>query len=368
MDLLLHSAAAGGESPLPVDLHQLVLDLRVDEGREELLCDGLIGAYEPSEAAGVFHLLYGLLLGLLRLLSSLLGSCKLLLQLLNLDLGLGNLLLEWPDLLLSQLTRRMSSTIYSPRRLHDHSIMISMPGTLSLIRSTRAAASVSLSRRPSCSSEDRMPDERFVRLRPSAPRLAGRRQLGSGQTNWAANASLKPIEVSCMSPCGNEAATSSTVWGMRCGNNAVMTTRGDYPWPEVLTSPAGVGVRNRPSCSSPSAEACSTSSIWSKEFSFISGGSDLREKVDSRKSFEGRGGLFIGDALGRSTVAPCAVSLFEVFPAKRHAPVYRSPPSSRVTARMWRRIKRWPGRLGIVVHPEPLLYVAIVALRGERAR
>nr|GMD48542.1 hypothetical protein Iba_chr10fCG7340 [Ipomoea batatas] len=314
MDLLLHGAAAGGESPLLVDPHQLVPDLRVDEGREELLCDGLIGAYKLSEVAGVFHLLYGLLLGLLRLfssalgcgeiflrlLSSLLGGGKLLLQLLNLDLDLGNLLLE--------------NSIF------------------------------------------------FWGAFGSA--LGGSASTGFG----AANASLKPIEVSCASPCGNEVATSSTVWGLRCGNNAVMTTRGDFPWLEVLTSPAGVGVRNGPSCSSPSAEACSTSSIWSKELSFVSGSSDLREKVDSKKSFEGRGALFIGDARGRSTVAPCGVSLFEVFSAKRHAPVYRSPPSSHVTARMWRRIKRWPGRLGIAVHPKPLLYVAIVALQGERAR
>nr|GMD47160.1 hypothetical protein Iba_chr10eCG10230 [Ipomoea batatas] len=199
---------------------------------------------------------------------------------------------------------------------------------------------------------------------PFGSALGGSASAGFG----AANASLKPIEVSCASPCGNEVATSSTVWGLRCGNNAVMTTRGDFPWLEVLTSPAGVGVRNGPSCSSPSAEACSTSSIWSKELSFVSRSSDLREKVDSKKSFEGRGALFIGDARGRSTVAPCGVSLFEVFSAKRHAPVYRSPPSSHVTARMWRRIKRWPGRLGIAVHPKPLLYVAIVALQGERAR
>nr|GMC90826.1 hypothetical protein Iba_chr04fCG11830 [Ipomoea batatas] len=92
---------SGGEGPLPVDPHQFVPDLRVDEACEELICNGLIGTYELGEAAGVFHLLHGLLLGLLRFLSPALGCGELLLQLLDLDHGRGDLLLEWSDLLLS---------------------------------------------------------------------------------------------------------------------------------------------------------------------------------------------------------------------------------------------------------------------------
>nr|GLL37532.1 hypothetical protein Itr_chr10CG12970 [Ipomoea trifida] len=117
----------------------------------------------------------------------------------------------------------------------------------------------------------------------------------------AAYASLKSIEVSCASPCEKEQKTY-----------------------RVLRR-----------------QASAHTSRWGwQELSFVSGSSDLREKVYSRKSFEGRGGLFIGDARGNPLVP----------------------------ARMWRRIKRWPGRLGIAVHPESLLYVAIVALWGERAR
>nr|GMD82540.1 hypothetical protein Iba_chr13fCG9060 [Ipomoea batatas] len=296
----------------------------------------------------------------------------------------------------------MSSAICSLRRSQDHSMMVSMPGTLSLIRSTRAAARVSLLRKPSCSSDDRPLAERFVRLRGStsstsgsclfsfprrlwpwviwrseaaelpdgvsvgveadtsmiggsedvlaaaaffAPRATlargGRGALGAvmkalsstirdgfignrprfilltSAIIWgleidllvalggsedevviylggdlrgrvrvfgpalgglastafgadelaspgAGNVCFELPKVGGASPCGSDAATSSTVQGLRCGNNAVITTRGDFPWPDVLASPTGVGVRNGPSFSSLSAETCSTSSIWSK--------------------------------------------------------------------------------------------------------
>nr|GLL31627.1 hypothetical protein Itr_chr07CG12020 [Ipomoea trifida] len=97
VNLLLDSSAARREGPLPVNPGQFVPDLRVDEGGEELLGYGLVGADEPSKAAGVLHLVDDLLLGLLRLVSSglrlaelplgllgsILGGCKLLLQLPN---------------------------------------------------------------------------------------------------------------------------------------------------------------------------------------------------------------------------------------------------------------------------------------------
>nr|GMD52174.1 hypothetical protein Iba_chr11bCG9380 [Ipomoea batatas] len=89
--------------------------LRVDEGGEELLGYGLVGADEPSKAAGVLHLVNGLLLGLLCLVSSglrlaefllglfssILGGCELLVQLLNSTFGRGDLLLKRHNLLLS---------------------------------------------------------------------------------------------------------------------------------------------------------------------------------------------------------------------------------------------------------------------------
>nr|GLL46436.1 hypothetical protein Itr_chr14CG11120 [Ipomoea trifida] len=59
----------------------------------------------------------------------------------------------------------MSSAICSPSRLHDHPMMVSMLGTLSLIWSTRVEASASLSRRPSWRSADRVLAERLVRFR-----------------------------------------------------------------------------------------------------------------------------------------------------------------------------------------------------------
>nr|GMC67784.1 hypothetical protein Iba_scaffold61000CG0010 [Ipomoea batatas] len=115
VDLFLNGLAARREGPLTVHPGQLVPDLRVDEGGEELLGNGLVGADEPSKAAGVLHLVNGLLLGLFSLVSSglrlaefLLGlfspifsGCKLLLQLLDPTLGRGDLLLKRHNLLLS---------------------------------------------------------------------------------------------------------------------------------------------------------------------------------------------------------------------------------------------------------------------------
>nr|GMD88259.1 hypothetical protein Iba_chr14cCG5350 [Ipomoea batatas] len=49
--------------------------------------------------------------------------------------------------------------------MHDHPMMVSMPGTLSLIWLTRVEASASLSRRPSWRSADRVLAERLVRFR-----------------------------------------------------------------------------------------------------------------------------------------------------------------------------------------------------------
>nr|GLL38348.1 hypothetical protein Itr_chr11CG01220 [Ipomoea trifida] len=78
----------------------------------------------------------------------------------------------------------MSSAICSPSRLHDHPMMVSRPGTLSLIWSTRVEASASLSRRPSWSSVDRVLAERLVRFkgRTSSTSVSGRfsfpRRLG----------------------------------------------------------------------------------------------------------------------------------------------------------------------------------------------
>nr|GMD57368.1 hypothetical protein Iba_chr11eCG12090 [Ipomoea batatas] len=114
VDLFLDGLAARREGPLPVHPGQFVPDLRVDEGGEELLGYGLVGADEPSKAAGVLHLVDGLFLGLLRhvssgfrlaefllgLLGSILGGCKLPLQLPNSTLGRGDLLLEGHDLFL----------------------------------------------------------------------------------------------------------------------------------------------------------------------------------------------------------------------------------------------------------------------------
>nr|GMD68533.1 hypothetical protein Iba_chr12dCG10080 [Ipomoea batatas] len=124
VDLFLHGPAAGGESPLPVDPHELVPDLSVDEGRQELFGNGFIGADEPSNAVGIFHLLNCLLLGLLRLLSSafnigevllrfggsVLGSAKLFLKLPDSDLGRGDMFLERLDLLLSDTLQGPSPT------------------------------------------------------------------------------------------------------------------------------------------------------------------------------------------------------------------------------------------------------------------
>nr|GMD81004.1 hypothetical protein Iba_chr13eCG7380 [Ipomoea batatas] len=75
----------------------------------------------------------------------------------------------------------MSSAICSLWRSQDHSMMVSMPGTLSLIRSTRAAARVSFLHKPSLnfgllghgSSDDRPLAERFVRLRGSTSSTSG---------------------------------------------------------------------------------------------------------------------------------------------------------------------------------------------------
>nr|GMC93961.1 hypothetical protein Iba_chr05bCG7430 [Ipomoea batatas] len=122
----------------------------------------------------------------------------------------------------------MSSAICSPRRSQDHSIMVSMPGTLSFIRSTKAAARVSLSRRPSCSSEDRLLDECFVRLRGAfGSALGGLASTGFGAgelaSPGAANVCLELLEVSCAPPHSNEAATSSTVW--RLSNQSSVSSK-----------------------------------------------------------------------------------------------------------------------------------------------
>nr|GME01230.1 hypothetical protein Iba_contig1277CG0020 [Ipomoea batatas] len=115
VDLFLDGLAARREGTLTVHPGQLVPDLRVNEGGEELPGYGLVGADEPSNAAGVLHLVHGLLLGLLCLVSSglrlaefllglfssVLGGCELLLQLLNSTLGRGGLLLKRHNLLLS---------------------------------------------------------------------------------------------------------------------------------------------------------------------------------------------------------------------------------------------------------------------------
>nr|GMC56688.1 hypothetical protein Iba_chr01fCG9520 [Ipomoea batatas] len=115
VDLFLDGLAARREGTLTVHPGQLVPDLRVNEGGEELPGYGLVGVDEPSNAAGVLHLVHGLLLGLLCLVSSglrlaefllglfnsVLGGCELLLQLLNSTLGRGGLLLKRHNLLLS---------------------------------------------------------------------------------------------------------------------------------------------------------------------------------------------------------------------------------------------------------------------------
>nr|GMD31120.1 hypothetical protein Iba_chr09aCG13540 [Ipomoea batatas] len=124
VNLFLYGSAARGKGPLPIDPCELVPDLRIDEGGEELLGYGLIGANKPSKAAGVLHLVNSLLLGLLcplsstfgfaefllGLLGSVLGGCKFLFQLLNPPLSRDDLLLEGHDLFFSDALQGPSPT------------------------------------------------------------------------------------------------------------------------------------------------------------------------------------------------------------------------------------------------------------------
>nr|GMD88134.1 hypothetical protein Iba_chr14cCG4130 [Ipomoea batatas] len=125
VNLLLYGSTTRRERPLPVDPREPVPDLRVDEGGEELFGYGLIGADESSEAAGIFHFVNGLLLGLLRffspalglgkslfrLLSQTFGGCELLLQLLDPLFGRSDLLLEGHDLLFPDARQKKSDVL-----------------------------------------------------------------------------------------------------------------------------------------------------------------------------------------------------------------------------------------------------------------
>nr|GMD38990.1 hypothetical protein Iba_chr09fCG9320 [Ipomoea batatas] len=133
VNLLLYGSAARGKGPLPVDPYALIPDLRVDEGGEKLFGYGLIGADEPSKAAGILHLVNGLLLGLLRLLGStfglgegflcllspVLGGREFLLQLLDPPFSRGDLLLERHDLLLPDTFQGPSQTEEVGRRVSE---------------------------------------------------------------------------------------------------------------------------------------------------------------------------------------------------------------------------------------------------------
>nr|GMD45409.1 tRNA 2'-phosphotransferase 1 isoform X1 [Ipomoea batatas] len=142
VNLLLDGSVARREGPLAVYPSEFVPDLRVDEGETCFWRGTTSFSRMPSKARA----------------------------------RLKRSVVVW----------RISSAICSPSQLHDHPMMVSMSGTLSLIWSTRVEASASLSRRPSWRSADRVLAERFVRFRASAGVESGTSAIGGSAAGLAA--------------------------------------------------------------------------------------------------------------------------------------------------------------------------------------